>query len=54
MTDTEALKLAELEVERLIEVCHKSGLNYWQILKILLNCCCQLQMKDDMEWRMKQ
>ena len=39
MAEDEALKLAELEVERLIEVCLKQGLSSAQILRLLLSAC---------------
>ena len=46
----DASELAEQDVERLIEICHKRGLNYWELLKIFLVACQDLQMKSEIEY----
>ncbi len=52
--ETEALEIAEAEVTRLIEVCHKQGVNYWQILDIFLRATCDLHLKASVEYQSKQ
>ena len=47
------MELAELEIDRLIGVCHKQGLNYWEILGLFLNKCLTLQMMADAEYHLK-
>lgn len=47
------IELAEQECERLIEVCHKQGLNYWEILRIFLIACQDLYLKAEVEYRLK-
>jgi len=65
VNETEMLKLAEQEVVRLIEmfetdldrlimVGHKEGLNYWQLLDIFLRACVQLHLEASAEYQMKQ
>ena len=46
------IELAESEVARLIEVCHKQ-LNYWQILRILLIASQDLYIKAEIEYKSK-
>ncbi len=46
-------ELADREVTRLIDVCHKQGLNYWQILDIFLRKVCDLHLMASAEYRMK-
>mgnify|MGYP001616408841 FL=1 len=53
MEDKELVELAEVDLARLIERLHKSGINYWQILKICLKACLNLQMMADTEWWVK-
>ena len=52
--NAETLELAELEVARLVEVCHHSGLTYWEILGIFLDYCQKLLIQADAEYYMKQ
>ena len=49
MENPDAIELAEIEINRLIEVCHKQGLSYATILGLLLNACKQLPMLSDAE-----
>lgn len=51
MDNADAIELAELEVSRLIEVCHKQ-LNYFEILKLFLIACQELQMLSEVEYQM--
>uniref|UniRef100_A0A6M3JLT8 Uncharacterized protein n=1 Tax=viral metagenome TaxID=1070528 RepID=A0A6M3JLT8_9ZZZZ len=53
MDNPELIELAETQLEQFILVAHKSGLNYWQILKLLLAHCVTLQMQADVEFYMK-
>jgi len=53
MTEVENIKLAELEITHLIEVCHRQGLNYWQILDIFLRATCILHLKSSAEYQLK-
>lgn len=43
----------ELELDRLINEAYKSGINYWQILKVFLSICQRLQMQADIEYHVK-
>lgn len=54
MIDSDIIVLAETEVDKLIMVCHRQGLNYWQILKIFLDRCQILQMRADAEYYLKR
>ena len=51
--DAEAIELFEVDIDRLITVGHKQGLSYFQILKVFLSRCVQLQMQADMEYYAK-
>lgn len=51
--DSNTIELAEIEVARLVDVFHKQGLNYWEILRIFLSTCLTLQMLADTEYWMK-
>ncbi len=44
------LELAESEVVRLIDVAHRQGLNYWQILDIFLRACVNLHLQASTEY----
>lgn len=48
--DAETIELFELDVDRLINVGHNQGLNYFQLLKVFLSHCVQLQMQAEMEY----
>ena len=50
----ELIELAESEIEFLIEKAHRSGLNYWQILKIFLVKVETLVMRADEEYWLKK
>lgn len=55
MTATpEQLSMAETQVARLIEVAHRQGLNYWQILDIFLRAVCDLHLKASAEYWVKE
>jgi len=47
--DAETIELAEGEVARLVDVCHKQGLTYWQILGLLWVACQNLYAQADAE-----
>ena len=51
--EAELLRLAELEVAKLIEVAHKQGLNYWQLMDIFLRASYDLHLKASVEYYMK-
>ena len=53
MDNAELIENAEIDLDRLILVFHKSGLNYWQILKVFLARCVTLQMQADIEYNLK-
>ena len=46
-------ELLESEAEFLIEKAHRSGMNYWQVLKIFLVKVESLVMRADQEYFMK-
>ncbi len=48
--NVEALKIAEVAVAHLVEVAHRQGVNYWEILRIFLKACLTLQMLADVEY----
>ena len=52
INNVSATELFEADVDRLIEVGHKS-LSYWQILKVFLKKCVTLQMLADSEYYIK-
>jgi len=54
MSTPEQIDLAEAEVARLIEVIHRSGLNYWEILDIFLKATCDLHLKSSAEYQAKE
>ena len=54
MDDADAIELAEIDVDRLILVCHKQGLNYFQILRIFLNASVKLQIMSSAEYYLNQ
>lgn len=49
MENAETIELFESELDRLIMVGHKQGLNYWEILKICLCRCSSLAMQSEVE-----
>ena len=53
MNDADTIELAETEVARLIEVCHRQGLSYWQILRLFLLACHNLYIQTDAEYWLK-
>jgi len=53
MDNADAIELAELDVDRLINVMHRQ-LNYWQVLRIFLIACDNLYIKADTEYWIKQ
>ena len=54
MANPEQIELAESEVARLIEVAHRQGLNYWQILDIFLRATCDLHLRASTEYQVKE
>ncbi len=53
MATPEQIDLAESQVATLIDVCHKQGLNYWEILNIFIRALCDLHLKASAEYRIK-
>ena len=53
MDNPELIEDAEIELERLIQVFRKWGLNSWQILRMFLDYCPKLLMQADVEYFMK-
>ena len=53
MTSPDVIELAEEEIDKLIAVCHKQGLNYWEILGIFLERCQSLRLQADAEYHLK-
>lgn len=53
LEESEQIKLAKFEFARLIEVCHRQGINYWQLLDILLRDCVQLHREASAEYQAK-
>ncbi len=53
IAEAESLELAESETARLIDVCHSSGLTYWDILNIFLRAVLDLHLKASIEYRTK-
>ena len=52
--DAKTLELAEIEVNRLINVIHKQGVDYRQITRILLIACETLMAMADAEYYIRQ
>ena len=50
MSTPEEIKSAETDFRRWIAVCHKSGLTYWEILRICLKHAPGLMMQADAEF----
>ncbi len=53
ITNEKECELADSEVTRLIEVCHQSGLTYWQILDIFLRKVVDLHLMASAEYKLK-
>lgn len=54
MTDEEELaRIAEIDFEFVIEKAHRSNLNYWQILKIIVKILNSLMMRSETEYYLK-
>ena len=53
MDNPELIEDAEIELNRLLAVFHKWGLNYWQILRILLTTAPLVQLQAEAEYRSK-
>ena len=51
--DIDSIELFEIDVDRLVNVGRKQGLNYWQILTVFLARCVSLQMQAEAEYRVK-
>uniref|UniRef100_A0A6M3IHX2 Uncharacterized protein n=1 Tax=viral metagenome TaxID=1070528 RepID=A0A6M3IHX2_9ZZZZ len=47
------MPMLENELDILILKAHRSGLNYWQILKVLLLRCGDLMMQSEAEYYVK-
>ncbi len=54
MATPEQIELAESEVATLIEVAHRQGLNYWEILDIFLRAVVDLHVKASAEYQLRQ
>ena len=54
MNNADLIKKAELELWEFIEIKHKLGLNYWQILRLILKTSLELMLKADLEWWIKR
>jgi len=50
MDNPELIELAEIQLDQFIQVSHHSGLNYWQILRIILSRLEGLVMQSDAEY----
>ena len=50
MDNPELMDRAEQDLERCIIVLHQSGLNYWQILGLVLNLAERLHTQADVEY----
>ena len=50
----ELIEQAEDDLNRLVMIFHRSGLNYWQILGLLLELCLELYQQADAEYWQKQ
>ncbi len=53
MDDAETMELAEIDVARLIEVMHRQGLNFHQILRIFQDACNGIEVKAEAENHLK-
>ena len=54
MVSPETIETLELKLDSFITEMHeRAGLNYWLILRDLLNRCCTLQFQADAEFQMK-
>ncbi len=53
MDRPELIGLFESEVEIIIQKARKSGLNYWQIFKLLFARCLDLMMQSEVEYFVK-
>lgn len=53
MDNPELVEDAEIDLDRLIVVFHKNGLNYWEILRMFLDYCPKLLMQADCEYHLK-
>lgn len=51
--DADAVECFEFELDGIINRGHRSGLNYWQILRMFLSHCVSLQMQADVEYYLK-
>lgn len=51
--EEELVPMLENELDILILKAHRSGLNYWQILKVLLLRCGDLMMQSEAEYYVK-
>ncbi len=54
MASPDEIDLAESQVATLIDVCHRSGLNYWEIMDIFLKATCDLHLKASAEYQIKE
>ncbi len=54
MATPEQIDLTESDVARLIEVAHKAGLSYWEILDVFLKAVCDLHFKASVEYQVKE
>ncbi len=54
MDNVEAMRMAKIEASRLVEVCHKQGLNYQEILEIFADEVPILIRKANAEYWLKK
>jgi len=47
------VELLDGEIDIVITKAHKSGLNYWQVLRSFLQRCVGLQLQAEAEYRLK-
>jgi len=50
MPTAELIELLEDELDLIVNKAHKSGLNFWQILRVFLEHCCRLQLQAEAEF----
>ncbi len=54
MENADLIEQTEESLERVVMVAHKSGLNYWEILKLLPDLTGKLIMMADVEYWLNQ
>jgi hypothetical protein len=54
MEKAQQMEKLEADLDALIDSAHKSGTNYWEILRAFLNICQRLMMMADAEYFAKR